>query len=78
MTQIFIGVYNVVLIVAALVFMLKKRQYKVVAVLVVSLIYAILISFTSYMSLLGYTINILILIFLGISLCLAGIFEKEK
>ncbi|SCM86067.1 Uncharacterized protein BWAI21_01488 [Bacillus mycoides] len=73
-----IGIYNIVLILAVLVFMLKKRQYKVVTVLVVSLIYAILISFTSYMSLLSYKINILIFIFLGISLFLAGIFEKEK
>lgn len=30
------------------------------------------------MSLLGYKINIVIFVFLGISLFLAGIFEKEK
>ncbi|CKI21846.1 Uncharacterised protein [Streptococcus pneumoniae] len=47
-------------------------------VLVVGLIYTILVSFTSYMSFLGYTINLIIVIFLGISFILAGIFEKEK
>lgn len=78
MTQIMIGIYNVILIVAALAIMLRKKQYKVVTVLVVSLIYAILIGFTPYMSFLNYKINILIVIFLGFSLFLAGIFEKEK
>ena len=47
-------------------------------VLVVGLIYTILVSFTSYMSFLGYTINLIIVIFLGISFILAGIFEKKS
>ncbi|PEJ76214.1 hypothetical protein COF37_24820 [Bacillus wiedmannii] len=72
------GVYNVVFIVALLVIMLKRKNYLVTIVLVVSLIYTILVSFTSYMSFLGYTINVIIVIFLGISFILAGIFEKEK
>ncbi|MCU5705191.1 hypothetical protein [Bacillus wiedmannii] len=77
-THTMTGVYNVVFIVALLVIMLKRKNYLVTIVLVVSLIYTILVSFTSYMSFLGYTINVIIVIFLGISFILAGIFEKEK
>ncbi|MCC2445134.1 hypothetical protein LKL89_14960 [Bacillus cereus] len=73
-----IGIYNVVFIVALLVIMLKRKNYRATMVLVVGLIYTILVSFTSYMSFLGYTINLIIVIFLGISFILAGIFEKEK
>ncbi|MCI3146296.1 hypothetical protein C5137_08145 [Bacillus cereus] len=73
-----IGIYNVVFIVALLVIMLKRKNYRATMVLVVGLIYTILVSFTSYMSFLGYTINVIIVIFLGISFILAGIFEKEK
>ncbi|AFQ24931.1 hypothetical protein COC60_17820 [Bacillus thuringiensis] len=73
-----IGIYNVVFIVALLVIMLKRKNYRATMVLVVSLIYTILVSFTSYMSFLGYTINVIIVIFLGSSFILAGIFEKEK
>ncbi|ARO17104.1 hypothetical protein CN324_25515 [Bacillus anthracis] len=72
------GIYNVVFIVALLVIMLKRKNYAATMVLVVSLIYTILVSFTSYMSFLGYKINVIIVIFLGISFILAGIFEKEK
>ncbi|PGD50338.1 hypothetical protein COM38_21755 [Bacillus toyonensis] len=77
-THIIIGIYNVVFIIAASVFMLKRKNYRAAIVLVVCLIYTILVSFTSYMSFLGYTINTLIVIFLGISFFLAIIFEKEK
>ncbi|MGU3351954.1 hypothetical protein ACLBWW_09170 [Bacillus sp. M5A3_1b] len=77
-THTMTGVYNVVFIVALLVIMLKRKNYLVTIVLVVSLIYTILVSFTSYMSFLGYTINVIIVIFLGISFILASIFEKEK
>ena len=56
----------------------KRKNYRATMVLVVGLIYTILVSFTSYMSFLGYTINLIIVIFLGISFILAGIFEKEK
>ncbi|MEB2584811.1 hypothetical protein SOP87_03620 [Bacillus cereus] len=73
-----IGIYNVVFIVALLGIMLKRKNYRATMVLVVGLIYTILVSFTSYMSFLGYTINVIIVIFLGISFILAGIFEKEK
>ncbi|OPD59766.1 hypothetical protein BVG01_07105 [Bacillus anthracis] len=77
-THTMIGIYNVVFIVALLVIMLKRKNYRATMVLVVSLIYTILVSFTSYMSFLGYKINVIIVIFLGISFILAGIFEKEK
>ncbi|AJG94873.1 hypothetical protein ACS2OW_11420 [Bacillus cereus group sp. BceL035] len=77
-THTMTGIYNVVFIVALLVIMLKRKNYAATMVLVVSLIYTILVSFTSYMSFLGYKINVIIVIFLGISFILAGIFEKEK
>ena len=77
-THTMISIYNVVFIVALLVIMLKRKNYLATIVLVVSLIYTILVSFTSYMSFLGYVINTIIVIFLGISFILAGIFEKEK
>ena len=72
------GIYNVVFIVALLVIMLKRKNYAATMVLVVSLIYTILVSFIPYISFLGYKINVIIVIFLGISFILAGIFEKEK
>lgn len=78
MIHIFIGIYNTVFIIVLLVIALRRKNYLVAIVLVVSLIYTILVSFTSYMSFLSYTINIIIVIFLGISLFLAGICEKEK
>ena len=77
-THTMTGIYNVVFIVALLVIMLKRKNYAATMVLVVSLIYTILVSFTSYMSFFGYTINTLIVIFLGIIFFLASIFEKEK
>ncbi|MGW6190277.1 hypothetical protein ACWFRC_05915 [Bacillus cereus] len=76
--HIMIGVYNIVLIVVVMVFMLKKRQYKVVTVLVVSLIYIIIATFTPYRVLLSNTINLLIIISLMIIGILAVILEKEK
>ncbi|MDA1659737.1 hypothetical protein PDK35_07100 [Bacillus cereus group sp. TH153LC] len=78
MTQIFIGVYNVVLIVVVLAIMLKKKQYKVVMVLVVSLIYIFIATFTPYRAFFSNTMNVLIIISLMISGILASIFEKEK
>ncbi|MFV0938330.1 hypothetical protein [Bacillus thuringiensis] len=78
MTQIFIGVYNVVLILVVLAIMLKKKQYKVVTVLVVSLIYIFIATFTPYRSFFSNTMNVLIVISLMISGILASIFEKEK
>ncbi|WP_242251489.1 hypothetical protein [Bacillus cereus group sp. BfR-BA-01379] len=77
-THTMTGIYNVVFIVALWVIMLKRKNYPSTMVLVVSLIYTILVSFTSYMSFLGYTINVIIVIFLGISFILASIFGKEK
>ncbi|PEL62733.1 hypothetical protein CN622_14600 [Bacillus wiedmannii] len=76
--HIFIGVYNFVLIVVVLAIMLKKRQYKVVAVLVVSLIYLFIATFTPYRSFISNTMNVLLMISLMISGILASIFEKEK
>ncbi|PGY17522.1 hypothetical protein COE23_06490 [Bacillus cereus] len=72
------GVYNVGLIVVVLAMVLKKRHYKVVTVLVVSLIYIFIATYTPYRSFFSNTINILILIALMISGILASIFEKEK
>ncbi len=43
-----------------------------------SLIYTISRSFTSYMSFLGYTINLIIVIFLGISFIVAGYVLKKE
>ncbi|HDR7795970.1 TPA: hypothetical protein QCY19_004690 [Bacillus luti] len=78
MTQVFIGIYNVVLIVVVLAIVLKKRQYKVVTVLVVGLIYLFIATFTPYKSFFSNIINLVIIIFLMIGGIVASIFEKEK
>ncbi|MFE7374156.1 hypothetical protein ACFU6E_05565 [Bacillus cereus] len=78
MPQLFIVVYNFVLIVVVLAIMLKKKQYKVVTVLVVSLIYIFIATFTPYKSSFSNTMNVLLVISLMISGILASIFEKEK
>ncbi|WP_240516339.1 hypothetical protein [Bacillus cereus] len=76
-THTMTGIYNVVFIVALWVIMLKRKNYPSTMVLVVSLIYTILVSFTSYMSFLGYTINVIIVIFWGLVLSWL-VFLKKK